>query len=165
MPFKDIKQVDMIQVDKNIRLRRVASVEWEKALLWYQNKTIMKHVIGNEEKIYQMDDIKRMYEHLDAIGELYFIEYLEEEWISIGDVTLARTMIPIVIGHDNYFGIGIGKKVILSLIERAQSIGLQKLIVSDIYHDNIRSKRLFTSLGFTKTGDTLNGESYVLELV
>lgn len=119
---------------------------------------------GKEDKIYNLEEIKRMYTYLDLIGELYFIEVLEDKWISIGDVTLSEKMMPIVIGDESYWGLGIGKKVISKFIERAKLIGLNKLCVSNIYNYNDRSRRLFKFFGFVKVGTTEKGETYELAI-
>ena len=69
-------------------------------------------------------------------GEVYFIEFKP-----IG----CTDYLPIVIGDKKFRGQGIGKKVVLSLIERAKQLGFSYLEVAEIYDDNAGSRKLFES--------------------
>ena len=63
-----------------------------------------------------------MYEYLSTRGELYFIEVKEDgHFKAIGDVTLWEENLPIAIGEEAYWGQGIGKLVIQTLLKRAKS--------------------------------------------
>ena len=109
--------------------------------------------------------INRMYQYLSSIGELYFIEILENQtWKLIGDVTLSEQNMPIVIGEEKYWGNGIGKKVIYTLIKRAKAIGLTKIYIPVIYLYNECSQNLFKSTGFIETNENKTEKSYELNL-
>jgi len=119
-------------------------------------------VDGLNAKVYDYDTLKRMYEYLNNIGELYFIKVLENDgFIPIGDVTFWKDDMPIVIGNKRYRGKGIGKKVVEVLIRRARNLGYQELKVREIYNHNIGSQKLFESCGFRKAEPTNNGYSYI----
>jgi len=100
-------------VSETIRIKKANENKWYKAVEWYEDKEIMYYSEGDSEKVYNLEDIKRMYSYLSKIGELYFIEVFNENtWRTIGDVTLAENNLPIVIGDKNYWGKSIGKMVI-----------------------------------------------------
>ncbi|EQB86291.1 L-amino acid N-acyltransferase YncA [Clostridium punense] len=165
MGIKEITQPDIIDIDKELRLRTPNKNQWEVALPWYENPKVLYYSEGVTDKVYDMEKIKGMYTYLGRVGELYFIEILESGvWKPIGDVTLSEENMPIAIGEEAYWGKGIGKKVIGSLIERARKIGLKKLQVPSIYLYNSRSESLFTSLGFIQINENEKEKSFELVL-
>nr|WP_243151896.1 GNAT family protein [Clostridium senegalense] len=134
------------------------------ALRWYQDEETLMLVDGKNES-YNMERLNRMYTYLDKHGELYFIEYkVNDIYIEIGDITFSKNDIPIVIGNKDYRGYGIGKKVVLKLIERGRNLGYNKLFVNEIYHYNIGSQKLFEGVGFKKYEQTIKGYRYCLDL-
>jgi len=160
MPIKDINQPEMINIESNLRLRKFDN-KFSFAFDWYQDENTVKLVDGINAKKYDFNTLKSMYQYLNNVGELYFIEILENnEFIPIGDVTFWKNDMPIVIGDKNYRNKGIGKKVIEALIGRAKELGYQEIKVREIYTYNIASQRLFESVGFKKSGNTANGFSY-----
>lgn len=165
MGFKEVKQPEIIDIDTDLRLRNPENTEWEIALPWYQNPKVLYFSEGVTDKVYDMETINRMYGYLNSIGELYFIEVLEDElWKPIGDVTLSDQNMPIAIGDEAYWGKGIGKRVIGELVERAKAIGLRKLCIRAIYLYNNRSQNLFTSMGFVEVGENDTEKSYEFRL-
>jgi RimJ/RimL family protein N-acetyltransferase len=165
MPFLNIAQPDIIEIDEKLRLKKVCKDDYHLALKWYQNPRVLYYSEGVTDNLYDMNVINRMYEFLNGMGELYFIEVFEDKWHAIGDVVLSEDNMPIVIGEDRYSGIGIGKKVIATLIVRAKVIGLEKIKIPAIYKYNDRSRNLFLSFGFTKVAENDNEESYELNLL
>ena len=155
-PFSSIKY---LQISKNIRLKPASLDDVELAMPWYQDIEILKYAAGIERKTpYDRKTVERMYQYLLKIGECYIIEVKEgNTWVPIGDVTLSEETIPIVIGRKEYWGRGIGKKVLLSLIQRAKEIGYTRIKVKEIYNYNERSMGLFRSLGFREVAKTDNG--------
>ena len=166
MVFKEIIQPQIIFIDENLRLRNPDKIDWKTALPWYQNSKVLLYSEGITDKVYDMNIIDRMYKYLCSIGELYFIETLENKiWRSIGDVTLSEKNMPIAIGDEEYWDRGIGKKVISKLIERAKSIGLSKIYIPKIYLYNNRSQNLFASMGFIEVNKNDTEKSYELNLL
>lgn len=165
MAIKDNVQPEIINIDNELRLIKPDKTMWSLAEVWYQNPKVMYYSEGKPESKYNKDDIDRMYGYLSDIGELYFIEVkMKDEWRTIGDVTLAESNMPIMIGDENYWGLGIGKKVLKCLIARAKVIGLKSILVPEIYHYNARSRNLFKSLGLKKVSENEKAESYILYL-
>lgn len=161
MPISGIEQPEIINITNELRLRKFDD-KYYFALAWYQDEETVKLVDGLDAEKYDYDTLRRMYEYLNNIGELYFIEVLENnDFIPVGDVTFSKDDMPIVIGNKNYRGQGIGKKVIEALIERARNLGYQELKVNEIYNYNIASQKLFESCGFKKAEPTKNGYSYI----
>lgn len=153
--------LEIIQIENNLRLRILQEEDYKLALPWYHNEKVMYYSEGVKDEVYDMEKISCMYNYLSGIGELYLIEILEKNgWKAIGDVTLSEENMPIVIGEEKYWGLGIGRKVIKKLLERGNEIGLSKTKV-EIYKYNNRSKNLFTSLGFTKVSE--DEKSYKFE--
>ncbi|MFC1744691.1 GNAT family N-acetyltransferase, partial [Candidatus Riflebacteria bacterium] len=131
----------------------------EIALPWYQDMEVLHFTAGLDRKNpYDRAEVESMYKYLIGIGECYIIEVLENgTWKGIGDVTLAKDTIPIVIGIKEYWGRGIGYQVIKRLIERAKELDYPCLKTKEIYHFNENSKKLFASLGFRITEKTGSG--------
>ncbi|GAA0689995.1 MULTISPECIES: GNAT family N-acetyltransferase [Clostridium] len=164
MPIKNISQIEVINIDDTLRLRKF-DYKYDFALQWYQDEELVRLVDGPDSEIYTLTKLKRMYEYLNNKGELYFIEIKEgEDFVPIGDVTIWEDDIPIVIGNKKYQGQGIGKKVIAALIERGRELGFQTMKVREIYSYNISSQKLFKSMGFIESGQTPLGRSYCLQI-
>lgn len=165
MAFNDLIQPEIISVDENLRLISGKKDLWEKALPWYTNPKVLYYSEGITEGVYDMNVINRMYEALSNIGELYFIEVFEDnQWKTIGDATLSDKNMPIVIGHEGYWGRGFGSKIIKVLIERARVIGLSKITIPAIYVYNERSQNLFKSMGFNEINSNDKEKTYELLL-
>lgn len=163
MPIPNIIQPNFIYITTEIRLRKYNG-KAEFALYWYQDEETLMLVDGKSNP-YDIARLNRMYKYLDNHGELYFIEYkVNDRYIEIGDVTFSKEDIPIVIGNKEYRGLGIGKKVVLKLIERGRALGYTKLFVKEIYNYNIGSQKLFEGIGFKKYEETPKGYRYSLEL-
>ena len=161
---QDTHQPEFINIDRNLRLRKFDG-KFNFALDWYRDKETVKLVDGKDAELYTIDKLKRMYDYLNNKGELYFIEIKEEnKYIPIGDVTFWKEDMPIVIGHKDYRGKGIGYKVIRALIQRAELLMFDKIYVNEIYSYNIGSQKTFEKAGFKKYKETEDGYSYVLRL-
>ena len=116
-------------------------------------------------KPYDRETLYRMYSYLDDHGELYFIEAQEgDSYMPIGDVTFSREDMPIVIGVPEYRGRGVGRQVILALMDRGRQLGFPTLGVREIYDFNTASIRCFTSCGFAPVARTDKGWRYEAKL-
>jgi RimJ/RimL family protein N-acetyltransferase len=137
---------------------------------WYQDPEVMRLSEGDEDARYDTGMIEKMYRYLADQGELYIIELLKgEQWIQIGDVTLAPDTIPIAIGVAEYRSRGYGKRILTLLVDRARSLGWRQLKVKRVYTFNPRARRLYESLGFKQDGDVfhedgLAGCGFVMQL-
>jgi len=164
MSLDKIHQPEIINISTKLRLRKFDN-NYSFALDWYQDENTVRLVDGLDAKKYDFNKLKRMYEYLNNIGELYFIEIMENDKITpIGDVAFWQDDMPIVIGDKRYRDKGIGKKVLEALIKRAKELGYEELKVREIYIYNVASQKLFESVGFNKSGNTANGFSYTLIL-
>ena len=154
MPITGIEQLEILQIEETLRLRKFDGI-YDFAFEWYQDEETVYLVDGMRKK-YSQETLKCMYEYLDKQGELYFIEVLEGDvFIPIGDVTFWQKDMPIVIGEKAYRGKGIAKKVIGALVQRGKSLGYTEVYVNEIYEFNIASRKCFESMGFIayeKTG-------------
>ncbi|HBM76066.1 MAG TPA: N-acetyltransferase [Clostridiaceae bacterium] len=164
MPIKNVNQPEIITINTELRLRKFDN-KYSFAFEWYQDEDTVKLVDGLNAEKYDSAKLKRMYEYLNNIGELYFIEILDnKKFMPIGDVTFWKDDMPIVIGNADYRGKGIGKQVVRALIQRAAELGYGEIKVREIYTYNIASQKLFESVGFKKTGCTKDGFSYTLTI-
>ena len=164
MPIKNVNQPEIITINTELRLRKFDN-KYSFAFEWYQDEDTVKLVDGLNAEKYDSAKLKRMYEYLNNIGELYFIEILDnKKFMPIGDVTFWKDDMPIVIGNANYRGKGIGKQVVRALIQRAAELGYGEIKVREIYTYNIASQKLFESVGLKKTGCTKDGFSYTLTI-
>lgn len=163
MPIPGIEQPNILKVDVSLRLRRYDGGS-EPALRWYQDVETVWLVDGDRTP-YTPDVLMRMYDYLDAHGELYWIETLENGvWRPIGDVAFWQNDMPIVIGEKAYRGRGVGGKVIAALTERARGLGYPWLEVAEIYDWNDASRSCFERAGFAACAKTEKGRRCRLEL-
>ena len=163
MAILGIEQPDVIQIDDTLRLRKYDG-NHDFALAWYQDEETVWLVDGNRNP-YTVERLEGMYRYLNNAGELYFIEVLENGiYKPIGDVTFWQEDMPIVIGDPNYRGKEIGRRVILSLIQRGKMLSYDRLEVGEIYNWNVGSRRCFESVGFTPYEKTEKGHSYRMSL-
>ncbi len=163
MPIPNIPQPDLLPIDETLRLRKFDG-EFSFAYDWYQDVETVWLVDGRKEP-YTTEKLERMYRYLDAHGELYFIEILEENrWKPIGDVTFWRDDMPIVIGDTASQGKHVGRRVIAALIQRGRELGYQKLYVDEIFEYNIGSRKCFESMGFRAYEKTEKGNRFYLDL-
>ena len=87
MAIQGIEQPALIRIDESLRLRKYDGV-YDFALAWYQDEETVYLVDGKREP-YTMSRLKGMYEYLNNVGELYFIEALvNDTYKPIGDVRL-----------------------------------------------------------------------------
>lgn len=164
MPIAGIEQPEYINVSDDIRLHKFDN-NFNFALEWYQDEeTVM--LVDGEKKPYDIEKLRRMYSYLNELGELYFIEVLDcDKYVPIGDVTFCSKDMPIVIGVKAYRGKGIGRKVVMALIERGKQLGYASLEVKEIYEYNKGSQKLFEGVGFKKYEKTEKGYKYKLNLI
>ncbi len=156
--------------DGDLRLRELQAADIDTALGWYQDPYVLRMSEGPAAEPFDRQRVERMYAVLGELGELYVIEVPEGDvWRAIGDATLARDTLPIVIGERRYRGKGIGGRVLDLLIGRARQLGWPRLEVKHVYAYNEASRRLFLSRGFVQAGTGVEGvdtayERYRLEL-
>lgn len=168
MPINGLTQPDIIDIDDTLRLRKYDG-NYMTALPWYRNEVVYRNSEGitDPDKIPDAEYVKRMYDWFENNGksEMYFIEVLKnDEFIPIGDAALTDENLPIVIGVDDYRCVGIGKKVLKTLLERAKKIGLKRIYDTKIFHYNKASQALYTSCGFKLTGEDERYKYYALDI-
>jgi GNAT superfamily N-acetyltransferase len=143
---------DLLPVDDGLRLRAFAGeADVDLAWPWYRDPGTVALVDGPGSPTYARDRVAAMYQSLSAQGEVYLIERRTPEcgWDAVGDVTLAPDTLPIVIAP-GCRGLGIGRRVLLRLVDRARVLGWGELRVRDVAPDDEASHRLFTGLGFVR---------------
>ena len=151
MPFENITQPEIINIDEMLRLRAYDG-NFSIAFPWYQDDVVRKFSEGitDPDKRLDLDWVALKLNSLSESGELYFIEVLEgDAYIPIGDVTLQENNPPIEIGVAKYRGIGIGTKVMQTLVKRAKEVGIKKIYNAGCYEDNFASQKMFEKSGFT----------------
>ena len=164
MPLAGIIQPEILAIDDTLRLRKYDG-RHDFAEIWYQDAETLQ-MIGGNTTVYDAEKVTRMYNYLDARGELYFIELRDGGGFRpIGDVTWWKDDMPIVIGDASCRGKGIGRRVIGALIQRARSLGLASLGVDEIFHYNAASRRAFEACGFEKSAKSDAGISMTLPLL
>ena len=163
MAMPGVEQPAHIQVDEALRLRRYDGTA-DFALSWYEDETLV-YLVDGVKKAYDREYLYDMYNYLDAHGELYFIEALEDgAWTPIGDVTFSPGDMPIVIGEAAYRGRGVGQKIIRALMDRGRVLGYDRLGVKEIYDFNAASIRCFVACGFAPVEKTDKGWRYEAKL-
>lgn len=156
----------ILSVRENIRLRPFSERDdLGVAFEWYQDEELVYLVDGVREA-YSMEKLKRMYRYLANHGHLYWIEAnMDSMWVPIGDVALCDNNLPMVIGHPDFRGKGIGNAVLLTLVAEAREMGKVSLFVPEIYHYNHASQACYESVGFVKSSENSHAASYRLDLL
>jgi len=163
MGIQGVEQPEILQIDGTLRLRKYDGVH-DFALDWYQDEETVYLVDGKRDP-YTIERLGGMYRYLNNVGELYFIEVLENgTYKPIGDVTFWQEDMPIVIGDRNYRGKKIGRKVVSALVERGKELGYDHLEIGEIYDWNVGSRRCFERVGFVAYEKTEKGAKYRLLL-
>jgi len=128
---------------------------YQTALKWYQDPQLCKQV-DNRDTVYDLPLLKRMYKYLDQRGDLFYIKYRGR---LCGDVCLQHSgEVNIVIARP-YQNRHIGRRVLGEVIRLAREKQLNQLH-AEIYSFNAQSRKMFTAMGFQKTGE----ESFILNL-
>lgn len=141
---------ELLPVDDELRLRAFAGdADVDLAWPWYRDPETVALVDGPGSPTYARDRVAAMYEALSAQGEVYLIERRTPGgvWEAVGDVTLAPDTMPIVVAPA-WRGQGIGRRVLLRLVDRARVLGWDELRVREVMPGNKASRRLFVGLGF-----------------
>ncbi len=163
MAIPGAEQPAYIHINDTLRLRRYDGTA-DFAFAWYQDPELV-YLVDGVRKLYDRETLYNKYNYLDAHGELYFIEALEDGgYVPIGDVAFSETDLPIVIGEPEYRGRGVGRLVIRSLMERGRQLGFHRLSVREIYDWNTASIRCFTACGFDPVARTDKGWRYEAKL-
>lgn len=164
MPIKNIEQPIIIEIDKSLRLIKYSG-NYEIALAGYQDPYVYQNSEGifDDSKKPDIDYIREMFEWLNNNGKLYYIQIKEQQdFVSIGDVILKDINSPITIWHENYRGIGIGIKVMKTVIKRLKELGYEKITGTTVYKWNESSQRMHEKLGFEKVDE--NDDEYIYKL-
>lgn len=163
MAIEGVEQPAYIEIEDDLRLRRYDGTA-DFALPWYQDEALV-YLVDGDRKPYSRETLYTMYSCLDARGEMYFIEALENgAWTPIGDVAFSRADMPIVIGEPAYRGRGVGRRVIRALMDRGRALGYETLGVREIYDYNTASIRCFTACDFAPVEQTDKGWRYEAKL-
>lgn len=147
--------------DSDLRLRPVELPrDLAAAVPWYHDPEVLRFSEGDGTPPYDFAMVERMYRYLSEHGELYMIEVKDDRdrWHAIGDATLCRDSLPLVIGESAYRSKGLGKRVLGLLIDRARELGWAELQVKRVFSYNLRSRRLFERAGFTLSGTGVDEE-------
>ena len=163
MAIEGVEQPKLLEINKYLWLRKYDGY-LDFALIWHQDLELVWLIDGDQE-CYSLDLLNRMYDYLSKNGECYFIEIFEDDqFIPIGDLTLFADDFAIAIGDRRYWKKGIGTKVLHRMIERAREVGLEEILVEEIYDWNLGSRKLFEKCGFEVVEKTQKGWSYRLTL-
>lgn len=120
--------------------------DYATTLPWYQDLSLCKQV-DNRDAPYDLELLQRMYDYLNAHGDLFYIQYQNT---LCGDVCLQPSgEINIVIAKP-FQNKHIGRRVIGELIALAREKGIPALH-AEIYSFNTQSQAMFQSVGFVQT--------------
>ena len=161
MAIEGVEQPKLLEINKYLWLRKYDGY-LDFALIWHQDLELVWLIDGDQE-CYSLDLLNRMYDYLSKNGECYFIEIFEDDqFIPIGDLTLFADDFAIAIGDKRYWKKRIGTKVLHRMIERAREVGLEEILVKEIYDWSTGSRKLCEKCGFEAVENTQKGWSYRL---
>lgn len=132
--------MDILQIDDGLRLRRYDGRGPISPSPGIQDGETVR-LTDNSDRLYDRKTPVRYVRLAERSGDMYFIEIKGENgFFPVGDVTLCKDDIPIVIGDVRFPRPGVGGKVLAALIGRARSLGWKELFVREIYDFNEASK-------------------------
>lgn len=120
------------------------------SLNWYLDKKTVK-MVDNSDTVYDLDQLKKMYNYLDKNGDLFYIVYKNK---LIGDCAIFDDKMVAIVIEKEYRGNGIASKVLECLISYARNKDY-KYLNAEIYEFNVVSKNLFAKHGFKNIGDNI----------
>lgn len=120
------------------------------SLNWYLDKETVK-MVDNSDTVYDLDQLKNMYEYLYKNGDLFYIVYKNT---LIGDCAVFDDKMLAIVIDKEYRGKGIASKVLEFLISYARNKGYENLN-AEIYEFNKVSKNLFAKHGFKNIGNNI----------
>jgi RimJ/RimL family protein N-acetyltransferase len=142
--------------DAGIRLRPVhLPDDIAPAVAWYQDPEVLHHSQGDSATPFNAAMVEKMYSAMATRCEVYVVEFRDKDgWRAVGDASLCQEAgTPIVIGDARDRSRGIGRIVLARLVERARELGWPEMVVSGIFTDNPRARRLYEGAGFRITGE------------
>ena len=164
MPIADILQPEIIEISPSLRLRCYDG-DYMRFLPAYRQSYICHNSEGifDESKFPDEDYLKRMCSYLSRVGELYYIEALENgDFAVIGDVTVKDENPPVAVWWEEYRGRGIGKTVMRTVIRRLFALGYGEVRGSTVYKWNLPSQRMHEVLGFHRVSENEREIEYAL---
>jgi len=147
--------------DDDVRLRPIKLPEDVVAAVeWYHDPEVLYLSQGDGVEPFDAAMVEKMFSMMSGRCEVYIIEVREQSgWRPVGDASLCREAgTPIVIGHARDRSRGIGRIILARLVERAKELGWPDMVVSGIYTDNFRARRLYEGAGF-KVVDEIPAEA------
>lgn len=166
MPLPNTAQPELLILTEALRLRKYDG-HYETFLPGYQDPFVYQNSEGifDEDRIPDLDYVKRMCTYLSRVGELYYIEIQTSQgFLPIGDVTIKPENPPIALWFPEYRGKGIGHQVMQAVIHRLRSLGYDKITGTTVYKWNEASLQLHRKLGFSITGEDEKEYTLVLSL-
>ena len=152
MALENHEQPQIIPIRDDLRLRKYDG-HYELFLPGYQDPCVYQNSEGifEESRIPNLDYVKGMCTYLARVGELYYIESLEDgEFTPVGDVTVKPENPPIAIWKETCRGRGIGYAVMQTVISRLRSLGYPGITGSTVYRWNQASQKMHERLGFVR---------------
>lgn len=137
--------------DDDVRLRPIKLPDdVAVAVEWYQNLEVLYLSQRDGVEPFDAAMVERMFSMMSTRCEMYIIEVRDQNgWRPVGDASLCREAgTPIVIGHARDRSRGIGRIVLARLVERAKELDWPEMVISGIYTDNLRARRLYEGAGF-----------------
>lgn len=120
------------------------------SLNWYLDKETVK-MVDNSDTVYDLDQLKKMYDYLDKSGDLFYIVYKNK---LIGDCAIFDDKMVAIVIDKEYRGKGLASKVLECLMSYARNKDY-KYLNAEIYEFNRISKNLFAKYGFKNIGDNI----------
>ena len=166
MALDGVMQPEILPVNDSVRLRKFDGRS-ECFLPGYQDPVVYQNSEGifDTARIPDLEYVQRMCKYLANVGELYYIEALEDgHFTPIGDVTIKPENPPIAIWCERYRANGIGTAVLRTVIERLRNLGYSQITGSTVYSWNISSQKLHEKLGFRRTSENEREIIYALDI-
>ena len=154
MTFDDLLPT---RVDGDLRLRPVRIPDdIPHAVPWYHDPEVLHFSEGEGTPPYDAAMVERMFRDMTTRCEVYVVEVERDGgWRPIGDAALCQFAgTPITIGDAAFRSRGLGRRVLALLIARARALGWIRMVVSGIFTDNVRARRLYEGAAFRITGAT-----------
>ena len=117
-------------------------------LAWYQDYDVCKQV-DNINRLYDLDVLNSMYTYLNAVGDLFYIQYRDN---LVGDVSLQDNGEISIVVCKEFQNLHIGRRCITEILSLAKEKGMKK-VRAKIFSFNTQSRKMFEAIGFLRISE------------
>lgn len=137
-----------------INLRNLQSEDWPHFAKWWKDEELINMTSGDHTPITEEEIRNQVEDMASDTNSHHFLIIADDEvigHINLNKLDSKKAELQIVIGEKEYWGQGIGKEAIRKMIEIAEDLELEKIII-ELRPENSRALNLYKKSDFKQTG-------------